>query len=288
MLCRNCGNQIPDGLRFCTECGAPIGEAPVQGYAAPYNAQPVAPLGASPVAQSGSLQAFQPSAQDSTQSVAQPRKSLPTAAIIGIIAVIAVIAIAVIVAVALFAPIGNSGTEPASTEQPAAQQQTAPEEAIQQAPESPASPKAPAFTGFTAASASSTLLTEGINYESYAAANLLDGNPATCWSEGVDGQGQGESVQFSAPGAQTISGFDIWNGFQESDYLYSRNCRPAAFNVFADGDFVQTVNLADSGLGSQRITFVEPVQASTITLEITSVYAGSAHADCCISEVAFF
>ena len=28
MLCPNCGNQIPDGSKFCGACGAPLGEEP--------------------------------------------------------------------------------------------------------------------------------------------------------------------------------------------------------------------------------------------------------------------
>ena len=29
-FCIQCGNQVPDGVKFCPTCGAPIAQAPVQ------------------------------------------------------------------------------------------------------------------------------------------------------------------------------------------------------------------------------------------------------------------
>ena len=37
MFCRNCGNQIPDGAKFCSVCGAPAQPAPQTRAAAPNN-----------------------------------------------------------------------------------------------------------------------------------------------------------------------------------------------------------------------------------------------------------
>ena len=31
MFCTNCGREIPDGSRFCTDCGTPVGQAPAGG-----------------------------------------------------------------------------------------------------------------------------------------------------------------------------------------------------------------------------------------------------------------
>ena len=43
MFCPNCGNQLPDGTKFCTRCGAPLsGEnQPAAGYQPPANPRPV-------------------------------------------------------------------------------------------------------------------------------------------------------------------------------------------------------------------------------------------------------
>ena len=48
MFCKNCGNQIPDGVAFCAACGTPVTAAPVQpqvayGYAPEAPAAPAAP-----------------------------------------------------------------------------------------------------------------------------------------------------------------------------------------------------------------------------------------------------
>lgn len=40
MVCSKCGAQIPDGSTFCTECGAPVQQTPVQQA---YNAAVVTP-----------------------------------------------------------------------------------------------------------------------------------------------------------------------------------------------------------------------------------------------------
>lgn len=56
MFCKNCGNQIPDGVAFCAACGTPVTAAPAApvapvapeaayGYAAAAPAAPAAPAG---------------------------------------------------------------------------------------------------------------------------------------------------------------------------------------------------------------------------------------------------
>lgn len=42
MFCKNCGNQIPDGVAFCAACGTPVAAAPAA--AAPVYAAPAAPV----------------------------------------------------------------------------------------------------------------------------------------------------------------------------------------------------------------------------------------------------
>ena len=38
-FCTNCGTQIPDGSRFCPNCGAPVGANPQPQYQAPQQPQ---------------------------------------------------------------------------------------------------------------------------------------------------------------------------------------------------------------------------------------------------------
>lgn len=47
MFCKNCGNQVPDGVAFCAACGTPVPvAAPVQPAEAAYGYAPVAPAAA--------------------------------------------------------------------------------------------------------------------------------------------------------------------------------------------------------------------------------------------------
>ena len=43
MICRNCGAQIADGSSFCTECGAPVQQEPIQQQPAQPQYTPVEP-----------------------------------------------------------------------------------------------------------------------------------------------------------------------------------------------------------------------------------------------------
>lgn len=56
-FCTNCGNQVPDGIKFCTSCGAAMGAtAPVQPTQQPapvYAAQPVAVYQEEPISTGG-------------------------------------------------------------------------------------------------------------------------------------------------------------------------------------------------------------------------------------------
>lgn len=141
---------------------------------------------------------------------------------------------------------------------------------------------------FANASSTSELPTSDINASSYTVANLIDGNTSSCWCEGVVGNGIGESVSFSSSADQTVKGLVIWNGYQKSEYLYGANTRPKTIAVYADGNHVGDFDLKDSGLGSQDIVFEEPVIAKSLTLEISDVYPGSKHEDCCVSEIDFY
>ncbi|MGN0055857.1 MAG: zinc ribbon domain-containing protein [Atopobiaceae bacterium] len=57
------------------------------------------------------------------------------------------------------------------------------------------------FKGITNATSSSTLAPD--KFGSYGPLHLLDGDPTTCWSEGVDGLGVGESITLRARSTRT-------------------------------------------------------------------------------------
>ena len=98
MFCKNCGNQIPDGVAFCNNCGAAVAEAPAQ-----------APVAAAPVVEQA------PAAQYVAPQYAAPAPQKSNGKMIGII-VAAVAAIAAVVVVLVLVLGGGSGSPEAVAE----------------------------------------------------------------------------------------------------------------------------------------------------------------------------
>ncbi len=57
----------------------------------------------------------------------------------------------------------------------------------------------------------------------YSAVKLFDGNPATCWAEGVKGAGIGEKIYFDIPAG--TSALDITNGLAKNEAIFKKNNR---------------------------------------------------------------
>lgn len=116
---------------------------------------------------------------------------------------------------------------------------------------------------------------------------VIDGDLSTGWVENASGQGIGESVTLSFDGAYRVSGFTINAGYQKSSSLYYKNSRPASLLVsFSDGSSV-TLELEDY-FGQQSFTFGSPVETTSVTFTIESVYAGNKYQDTVISEISLF
>ena len=133
-----------------------------------------------------------------------------------------------------------------------------------------------------AATASSTLQEAGFDHSPRL---VLDGNTATAWVEGTAGNGVSEWLRLDLGSSRTLSAVEIWSGYQKTENLFYKNCRPAAIRItFSDGSSVETT-LADQ-MGKQTVTLSPAVRTSTVTITILSVYAGSTYSDTCISEIA--
>jgi hypothetical protein len=117
-----------------------------------------------------------------------------------------------------------------------------------------------------------------------------DGDPATCWVEGVLGPGVGEWVEMSWEIPRDVSGFTILPGFARDEGTWQANGRPAEVKVelyrqdecvyeesFALED-VMTERTFDFALG----TF-EGVDRCRFFIE--GVYRGDKYDDTCISEI---
>ena len=85
MFCNQCGNQVPDGVSFCPNCGAPVAQADPAPASEPQYAQPVEPQYAQPAepqyAQPAQPQYAQPVepqyAQPAQPQYPQPQYSQP-------------------------------------------------------------------------------------------------------------------------------------------------------------------------------------------------------------------
>lgn len=116
--------------------------------------------------------------------------------------------------------------------------------------------------------------------------NLIDGKKETNWTEGVNGNGIGEYVQFEFLQEQIITGFRICSGNHSSDSYYEKNARPSEIKLTFEDGSSEIFKVLDI---KEELTFQlsEPVTAKTVRLTIQSVYEGSSWEDTVISEIVF-
>lgn len=132
-------------------------------------------------------------------------------------------------------------------------------------------------------SASSVLQEAGYDHSAKCA---MDGSSSTAWVEGAAGDGVGEWLKLDFGRDCRVSAMQIWSGYQKSDSLFAKNSRPARVRItFSDGTSMEAAISDMSGM--QTISFNGEHITSSVTITILSVYAGSAYADVCISELAF-
>lgn len=130
-------------------------------------------------------------------------------------------------------------------------------------------------------SASSALSAQGEN--TYDAANLVDGNPNTAWSEGVEGDGIGESIMIDFGSVQRLNGIELLNGLVKSEKLYKQNNKIKKMKLeFSDG---QSLILDSYFLKNY---FDKPIQSSSMKITILEVERGTKYRDTCISELRVF
>lgn len=299
MYCVNCGKELKNNSLFCESCGAKIqclnesdygkkAKRDVGTLEIDASAYPEFSVSSKESVLVQPVPPFSVDADDGEKDSELKKRN--KASFIGIATVIAAI---VITAIILFV-IGSTGESdlPNATIDKSGEQVEAVGDNNKQDKTSiennMGSDNLSAVVRFTTVSSTSKLPTNGINTSSYDATNLIDDNISSCWCEGANGNGIGESVCFSSSKDQAVEGFMIWSGYQESDYLYDINARPKAIAVYADDDYVGSFELKDSGLHSQKVVLEEPIIAKSLTIKITDVYPGSKYEDCCISEIDFY
>jgi len=115
---------------------------------------------------------------------------------------------------------------------------------------------------------------------------LIDGSGSTCWQEGTEGNGEGESITFILPEKRNISVISILNGKHTSSKAYSENSRAERI-VVKVGNKRYTITL-DDVMEKQIFRLPSPKEAEEITVIINSAYPGDKWEDLCISEITFY
>ncbi|MEM7384174.1 MAG: DUF4424 family protein [Verrucomicrobiota bacterium] len=129
---------------------------------------------------------------------------------------------------------------------------------------------------------------------SYIAANLKnwdsvnERNPKSyaVWSEGVKGQGVGESLSLTVAKPLPLDAIQIHPGHGESEAWFKANSRPSKLKITLNDEHSFKAMLRDVNL-DQTIAvhgYSKPVR--TVKIEIDAVYPGERFEDTCISDIA--
>lgn len=314
MFCPNCGAQLEPDAQYCNSCGAPVVHdaaakaarpaQPSPGVTAPISyAQPRANYPQPSAAPADRGRQGDQGAKDDEGRGHTGRTIVLT--MVATIAALAVAGAALVFAGILPNPLAApaEGTANEATAQGAgpndagaqpgaaaddAKADTEKNDAAKADDSAKAEAPAPtSFKGITTATASSTLGTDGIN--TYDPENVLDGNPSTCWAEGVNSVGVGESITLSGDGEQLFSGFRIRNGYQKSEAIYNNNARATELEVQVDGKKVMTVTPTSNNFNRiDEYSLPKPTAGTSITFVIKKAVVGDRYEDTSISEIVVY
>lgn len=120
----------------------------------------------------------------------------------------------------------------------------------------------------------------------YSPQKAVDNDFSTCWSEGADGNGNGESITLSFDKVYEINEIRILNGLCASEDLFYKNSRLREISIaFSDGQSIDFE--CNDGWNNRENIIVLPtaVETSSIIITIKSVYEGEKYKDTCVSEI---
>ena len=130
--------------------------------------------------------------------------------------------------------------------------------------------------------ASSTLAPS--NGKNYDAKNLTDRDPATVWSEGEDGLGEGTTLTVDLGKTTAISSIFIRAGHRGSEDLFKKNGMPIKMEItFNKGN--EAVTTMTSEHVEDWVSIDASIECSSFTIKILEAKAGSEYEDVCISDI---
>lgn len=116
--------------------------------------------------------------------------------------------------------------------------------------------------------------------------NLLDGNLKTNWTEGVEGLGEGEYLEFQFGKVLQLDYITIHSGNHYSQQRYQDNARPEKLTLsFSDG-YSETFIMRDS-METQILDIPGSVNTDFVRITFDSVIPGAKYEDTVLSEIDF-
>ena len=113
---------------------------------------------------------------------------------------------------------------------------------------------------------------------------LFDGRGDTAWVENDPADGIGETITLDFGRERQLVGFEISNGYDKDERVWSNNSRVQSFAIaLSDGRKLEGT-LPDSR-GMNSFEFGAPVATRSLELKILDIYAGAKYRDTAISEL---
>lgn len=144
---------------------------------------------------------------------------------------------------------------------------------------------APALANGVANAHASSQLKSDTKPALYQALNVLDGNPATAWCEGVDGDGVGETIVVGFKGIGTIDEVRITTGEAKDAASFKAHGRVRQLDLKTD-EKRHSFSVVDNTT-PQSFKF-DPVETELLTLEVVEVAPGEGDEKAtCLADVIF-
>lgn len=126
----------------------------------------------------------------------------------------------------------------------------------------------------------------------YSANQLIDNDYSTCWQEGSDGNGIGETLSFEFD-ETTIYRIDIVNGNRSYDGSYSKNNRLSDITLafYSEGNMVfeESMTLTnDQNIEIEEFNLETPIKCDLMIITIDGVYEGTGYSDTGVSEITIY
>ncbi|HFI0743671.1 TPA: hypothetical protein ACGPAS_001678 [Streptococcus suis] len=120
----------------------------------------------------------------------------------------------------------------------------------------------------------------------------MDGSNDTCWQDGQDGDGVGETLTYTFEAPVLLDKIYVINGRVQSEDKYYENNRLSDATVYYYLDDIlvteQTISFDDEcNTDASVFNLDDKAECNRVVLKATGVFNGTAYQDLCITDVSF-